>query len=341
MAKRKQRSPKGRHSSSLRPFWSGTISFGLVSVPVNLYPAIRSGGTPLRMLSPKGSPLKRRYYCPEHHRDVDRDQLIRGYEVEDGRHVLVEDEELDALAPRKSRDIDLTRFVPREQVPPRFFERAYYLTPSGDSTKAYRLLAEVMQKSGRVGIATFVMRGKEYMVAILAENGILQAETLRFEDELRRADEVGLPQPVDVAKAEVAEIAKLLRKHVRQEVPEQVLQDRSSARLREIIETKRKKGKDVVETAEAAGAEDEEEGTAQGRIDLLETIRRSLRAGHGGNGKNGTEGQHRKGTDARARPKDRLGELTKEELYDRAQQRNVPGRSKMTKAQLVRALRRS
>src|SRR5690606_22010540 len=96
--------------------------------------------------------------------------------------VVVTDEELEALAPEKSRDIDLRRFVDVGAIAPEMCERAYFLTPAGGSTKAYRLLAAAMERTGRAGIATFVMRGKEYLVAILAENGILRTETLRFAD---------------------------------------------------------------------------------------------------------------------------------------------------------------
>jgi DNA end-binding protein Ku len=166
----------------MRPLWSGTITFGLVSVPVDMYPANRSDRAPLRMLSPDGVPLSRRYYSQESGRDLDDDQMIRGYEIEKGKYILVTDDELEKLAPRKSRDIDLRRFVDEQAIPPIYFERGYYLTPGAGTEKAYRLLAKIMEDSGRVGIGTFVMRGKEYLVAIAAENGILRAQTLRFAD---------------------------------------------------------------------------------------------------------------------------------------------------------------
>src|SRR5690606_796011 len=144
---------------------------------------------------PEGVPLARRYYDEKHEREIQREEIVRGFELDDGEMVLVTDAELEALEPDKTRDIDLRRFVPAESIDARYFDRGYFLAPSGDSTKAYRLLAAVMEKSKRAGIATFVMRGKEYLVAIFAENGILRAETLRFADELRSADDVGLPEP--------------------------------------------------------------------------------------------------------------------------------------------------
>lgn len=110
---------------------------------------------------------------------------MRGYEVEKDRFILVDDEELVALAPEKSQEIDLKRFVELSEIDPVYFERAYFLAPDRDAVKAYRLLARTMEEAGRAGIATFVMRGKEYLVAIIAEQGFLRAETLRFHDELR------------------------------------------------------------------------------------------------------------------------------------------------------------
>src|SRR5690606_31886465 len=99
--------------------------------------------------------------------------ILRGYEWAEGEYVVVRDEELEAIEPKKTREIDLRRFVDLSEIPPLYFERTYFLTPDGNSNKAYRLLAEVMERKQRAGIATFVMRDREYLVAILAENGIL------------------------------------------------------------------------------------------------------------------------------------------------------------------------
>src|SRR6185436_16804809 len=115
------------------------------------------------------------------------------YEIAKDKYVVVTDEELERLEPEKSRDIDLRHFVKAEEIAPMYFEHAYFLAPAGGSLKAYQLLAETMERKGRAGLATFVMRDKEYIVAILAENGILRAEILRFPDEIRTPKEIGLP----------------------------------------------------------------------------------------------------------------------------------------------------
>ena len=118
------------------------------------------------MLGPDGQPLARKYYSQKSERDLNADEIVRGYEIKKDKYVVVTDDELERLAPEKTRDIDLKLFVPENSIPPIYFERGYFLTPAAGSQKAYKLLAETMKKSGLAGIATFVMRGKEYLVAI-------------------------------------------------------------------------------------------------------------------------------------------------------------------------------
>lgn len=242
-------------SPSSRPFWSGTITFGLVSIPVALYAATRSSHVSLRMLSPDGTPLKRRYYSPKDGKDLDAEEIVRGYEVEKGRWVTVTDDELERLAPEKSRDIDLRRFVKDSQIPRLYFERGYFLAPAGGSVKAYRLLAETMAQTGRVGIATFVMRGKEYLIAIVSENGFLRAETLRFPDEVRTPDDIGLPAKPKVSKKAVQQFEKLIAANKAEELPRRELKDTQAERLLALVDKKQKKKQDIIGHARAEGEE--------------------------------------------------------------------------------------
>lgn len=317
-----------------RPFWSGTITFGLVSVPVNLLPANRSNRTSLRMVSPEGHPLSRRYFTTRDSKPLDWDDIVRGYEIEKDRYVVVDDDELERLSPERTRDIDLQLFVNASDIDPMHFERAYYLTPAGSSTKAYRLLAKVMEETGRAGIATFVMRAKEYLVAILAENGILRAETLRFADELRSPEDVGLPAPEKPPAALVKKLETAIAKLEEDEMDPDELQERSAARLMKLVKRKMKAGEDVVK-GEAAP---EESGKV---IDLVEMLQRSLqgtpeRAAGKGNGKGNGKAKAAKGGNGHARRE--LKELPKSELYEKAQELDIPGRSGMTKDELVRAI---
>jgi DNA end-binding protein Ku len=330
-------------AASLRAFWSGTISFGLVSIPVNLFPANRSGGVSLRMLAPDGTPLARRYYDPETHREVPSDRLVRGYEIETDRYVVITDDELSALEPEKTRDIDLRRFVDQDAIPPIFFERAYFLTPGGQSTKAYRLLAATMERTRRAGIATFVMRSKEYLVAILAENGILRAETLRFPEEIRSLEEIGLPARPKLDRKRVREVEKAVASLTRKTLDESELEDEYAGRLRELVEAKRKQDRDVVAAPAdlVAEADEDEDGQV---IDLMEVLKRSLRPPEPGPKRSAERTGQRSGAarrgDGRGAPAD-LRAMTRAELYEYAQELDIPGRSGMNKEQLIRALRRS
>ncbi len=322
----------GGGPSGPRPFWSGSLTFGLVNVPVRLYSAVRTTGTSLRMVSPEGRPLEQRYVCPAEGRPVSRDEIVRGYDVsdpeEEGKEfVTVTEEELEGLQPRKSREIDLRRFVPVDDLDPVFFERAYFLSPAEGSTKAYRLLARVMEDTGRAGVATFVMRSKEYLVAILARDGVLRAETMRFHDEIRTREHVGLPEPVDAPDARVAALVSAVEALKADELDRSELEDRGDEALEALVARKRKGGRDVVDLPE-----EERERGARGAqvIDLIEVLRRSLEGGD----------DAPDGRPVRAAGDD-LGDRTRDELYVRAQELDIPGRSSMKKAELVEAIRRA
>jgi DNA end-binding protein Ku len=252
-----------------RPFWSGTLTFGLVSVPVNLFPANRSSRSPLRMLSPDGEPLSRRYYSEKTERELDADQLVRGYEIDKDKYVVITDEELERLAPEKTRDIDLKRFVPADSIPPVYFERGYFLTPAGGSEKAYKLLAETMEKEEKAGVATFVMRGKEYLVSIFSEHGILRAETMRFPDELRSPADVGLPKKKKPAPATVKKFEKLISSKSKKQLSPRKLEDEQTEALLKLVKKKSASKKNVVEVE----TEKRETGKV---IDLMSVLKKSL-----------------------------------------------------------------
>ncbi|MBW3572132.1 MAG: Ku protein [Gemmatimonadetes bacterium] len=307
-----------------RAFWSGTITFGLVSIPVALYAANRSTRVSLRMVSPEGTPLARRYFTSRDDRELDADEIVRGYEIEKDRFVIVDDDELERLAPERTRDIDLRQFVPASDIDPMYFERAYYLTPAGQSTKAYRLLARVMEDTGRAGIATFVMRTKEYLVAIIAEKGILRAETLRFADELRTPETVGLPEPAKPDAAQVRRMDREIGKRVEQKLNLKELKDESAERIDRLVRKKVRSGEDVVRPEE--GVEPPSDV-----IDLMEILKRRLQ---------GVQDDDAPAGAADSADAD-LRDRSKAELYERAKELDIPGRSAMSKDELARAIRRS
>jgi len=259
--------------SGLRSFWTGTITFGLVTVPVALYAATRPRGIALKMIAPDESPVQRRYVCSKDGELLDADDIVRGYEIEKGKFVVVSDDELEAVEPRKSREIDLRLFVDRDDIDPMYYDKAYFLVPGGGTNKAYRLLAEVMEKKNQAGIATFVMRAKEYLVAIIAENGILRAETLRFEDEVRKPGDVGLPEPAKVPPADVKKFEAQIARHAKKLDLHELIDDYSE-RLEKLVAQKEKKKEDIVRAPEESS--DEDEGGGAEVVDLLAVLSRSL-----------------------------------------------------------------
>jgi len=224
------------------------------------------------MLGPDGQPLSRKYYSEKTERDLDADEMVRGYEINKGKYVVITDDELERLAPDKTRDIDLKRFVPEESIPPVYFERGYFLTPAAGSEKAYKLLAQTMEKEEKAGLATFVMRGKEYLVAIFAENGILRAETMRFPDELRTPAEVGLPKKPKIPRAKVAKFEKLISSKSKKQLSPRKLEDEQTERLLKLVKKKSAQRKNIVEVDT-----DERDLREQGKVvDLVAILKKSL-----------------------------------------------------------------
>lgn len=316
---------------NIRSFWSGSITFGLVSVPVSLLPANKPRSVSLRMIDEDGSPLQRRYVCSKDGEELDWDEIVRGYEIEKGKFVEVTEDELEAVEPRKSREIDLRLFVDRADIPPIYFERAYFLVPAGGSVKAYRLLAEVMERTGRAGIATFVMRAKEYVVAILSEGGILRAETLRFHDEVRSPADVDLPEPARAKTTEVRKFEKEIQK-LKGKLDFSELLDDSAERLLELVEKKKKKGAGVVDAAASSADSEDDEGGGD-VIDLMAVLRKSL-----GNQVGGRK-PAKKSSGSRKTAASDLASKTKAQLLKQAQKLDIEGRSSMTKDELVAAIR--
>ncbi len=250
--------------------WSGIIAFGLVSLPVSLYPAHR-GKLALKMVDANGTPLKRQYFCEHDNVPLERDDIVRSYELEKYHYVVVEDEELEALEPKRSREIDLKRFVPLSSINPVYFERAYFLVPDGDTTKAYRLLAKSMEDEHKAGIATFVMHGKDYLVAIIAEGGILRAETLRFHDEVRTLEQVGLPQRQAADKKTMERMRSAIKKLTRKHFDAELLSDQRTAILKQRIEAKLKSGTGVLKAPEEPAPAE-----ASNVIDLMQVLKERL-----------------------------------------------------------------
>jgi len=223
------------------------------------------------MLGPDGQPLARKYFAEKTGKDLDVDEVVRGYEIDKEKYVIVTDEELERLAPEKTRDIDLKQFVPADSIPPLYFERGYFLTPAEGSQKAYKLLAETMDKSDLAGVATFVMRGKEYLVAIFSDKGILRAETMRFADELRSPADIGLPKKKEAPKATVHKFEKLIATKSKKQFTPTKLADKQTDSLLKLVKKKQAKRANVVKV-------EEEVDTGHKVVDLVQILKKSLNA---------------------------------------------------------------
>lgn len=334
-----------------RAFWSGTITFGLVSVPVELYPAARPHREPLRTFGPDGQPLRRRYVCSADGRELTKDEIVRGYEWEDGSFTPVTDEELESLEPGKTRDIDLRRFVRRDRIPLPMLERTYVMAPGGESTKAYHLLAMTMERKNRAGIATFVMRGRQQLAEIFASGGLLYATTLRFASALRSSEDIGLPPVPRIDEGRRREFARALSSLQQRTRNRELPEDETAGRLRHIAEKKAAAGRDIVELPESASEDEEESPESAEIIDIMSILKRRMgvdgagqRAASGNNAPaNGKRKRVRRGETASARRRSRpsnedLAALSKQALYEKARRLDVPGRSAMTKDELIAAV---
>ena len=183
---------------------SGTISFGLVSIPVRLYTAASSANVSFNQLHGVcGSRIRQQIFCPTCNRTVERNELVRGYEFSKDQYVQVKDEELKALEGEASTIIDIGEFVPLADVDPIYFEKSYYLGPDKGGEKAYRLLSDAMEKAGQVALAKYVMRGKESLVLIRAAQNGLMLHTMYFADEVRSFGEIEKGESAKIREGEL------------------------------------------------------------------------------------------------------------------------------------------
>src|SRR4051794_3859126 len=306
-----------------RSLWSGSISFGLVNGPVQLVSAARDLDFHFHELHEKDKArIEQRRYCSEEVVEVGWEEIARSYELDSGKEVVISDEELASVEPRKTRTIDIEAFVDLAEVDPIYFDHPYFLVPAGDSagtSRAYRLLVEAMGKQERIALGRFVMRTKEYLVAVQVRDGALALTTMLFHDEVRPTGNVptGGKKP---AKKEVDQAVALIEALSADWEPERYT-DCYRERLRKVIERKRKG-----QTIEAPQPEKEPSPVP----DLMEALQRTLENVRGGD-------------DPRAQPTEENGDgelsrLSRDELYERAQREKVPGRTKMSKEELVEAL---
>lgn len=247
---------------------SGTISFGLVSIPVKMYSAASSGGVRFNTLHAKcGNRIKQQLFCPADNVVVERSDTTKGYEFSKDQYVRVTDEELKALEGDVSQIIDIAEFVPLPKVDPIYFENTYYLGPDKGGEKAYRLLADAMAKTDRVALAKFVMRGKESLVLVRPAQGGLMLHTMYFSDEVRDFGEVDKGESAKIKPGELDLALRLIDELSHDEFKPEQYQDEYRLRVLDMINMK-VEGKEVT----AVGPQMQRAQV----IDLMDALKESL-----------------------------------------------------------------
>jgi DNA end-binding protein Ku len=248
-----------------RPIWSGSISFGLVSVPVRMFTATASKELRFHFLDRRDmSPIGYDKVSKETGKSVKPDDIIRGFEVEKGRFVELTEEDIDRLDVELTHTIDICDFVSLEEVDPLYFRKGYYLLPQDGAEKPYRLLVRALADTGRAAIAKVVIRNKQHLACVRARDDALVLETMYYADEIRLPDEVPKPK---VSAAEV-EMAKTLIENIAAPWDPERYHDRYRSELHELLERK----------AEGEPLPEREETDEGEVVDVMEALRQSVEA---------------------------------------------------------------
>jgi DNA end-binding protein Ku len=254
---------------SARPIATASISFGLVSIPVKLFSAANAqAGISFNLLHGKcGSRVKQQYICPkEDNVVVPREDLRKGYEFSKDQYVLFTDEELKALEEQATQMVEVTEFVPVSQIDPVYFDKAYYLAPDKGGSKAYWLLAEAMRTTGRVALAKYAARGKQYLVMLRPVEKGMVLQQLLYADEVRPISEVGL-EPETVKDAELKLATMLVGQSSSDTFRPEAYEDEVKKRIQEQLNRKIQTGEEISAAPRPKSGE---------VIDLMEALRKSL-----------------------------------------------------------------
>jgi DNA end-binding protein Ku len=254
-------------SSTPRAIWSGTISFGLVSVPVRMFAAVSEHKLHFNLLHRKDeSPIGYEKVCKLEGKPVPDSEIVKAYEIQKGEFVYVEDEDFEAARAEGGHSFDIEQFVPIEQIDPIYFEHAYYLAPQDGGEKVYTLLVKAMEDAELAAVGTFLMRDREYLACLRIRDGVITLERMYFADEIRAPEDLR-PKGARVSKQEL-EMAASLIDRFRGEFDPSKFKDTYTDRLLDVIKRKRK-GEEI----HAAPEVEPEEAP-----DLMEALRASLEA---------------------------------------------------------------
>lgn len=318
-----------------RAIWTGSVTFGLVNVPVKLYTATQQKDVRFHQFQKDtGKRVHNKRVAEGSDDEVAYDDIVKGYEVHKGEFVIVTPDELEAVAPGRSSTIDIEDFVDLADIDPMYYERTYYVGPANDAAaRTYRLLVDAMADTGKAAVGRFVMRTKEYLAVLRADDGLLVLETLFFADEIRDAHDVVGP----VKRAKVGDreerIARQLIDSMATEWDPTRYADTYRERVLDLIERKAS-GEEVVVTAP------EERAPV---LDLMAALEQSLDAARQGKKPAGSTNAKTAKASSNGKTKRAAdyGSWSRSKLEDEARKRDIPGRSKMNKDELVDALQRA
>ena len=253
-----------------RAIWKGSISFGLVNIPIALYPATRREEFKFRLLRESDlSPVNYKRVAEKDGKEVPWNQIVKGYEYEKGKYVILKDEDFQRVDLEATQTVDIQDFVEQEEIDPIFFYKPYYLEPQKGGDKAYALLRDALKDSGKVGIAKVVIKTREYLAGVKPEDGVLVLELMHFADELADPGKLHVPKKAEVGKREMNMAKSLIDSMSSKWNPEKYKDDYREA-LMEVIEEK----------VEAGGKEIEEKPRKAPKptkvIDLVSVLQKSL-----------------------------------------------------------------
>jgi len=265
-----------------RPLWKGAISFGLVTIPVNVFSATRTDELRFRQLDRRdGTPIKEKRVNEETGEEVAWDDIVRGFEYDKGSFVVLDQDDFSKANIKATETIDIVQAVPHDAVPPQYFEKPLYVVPGKGGTKAYHILRETLLRTGRVAIAMIVMRGRQHLAALVADDKVITLELLRFAHEIKAVSELeagdALDDPPEVKDKEIELAEQLVAALDEPWAPEQ-FRDEYRDDLMELIEQKAKTGTAPVKRGNGAqhkGAE---------VVDMMELLKKSVGEARGRKG---------------------------------------------------------
>jgi DNA end-binding protein Ku len=253
-----------------RAIWKGSISFGLVNIPIALYPATRREELKFRLLRKSDlSPVNYKRVAEKDGKEVSWDQIVKGYEYEKGKYVVLKDEDFQRVDLEATQTVDIKDFVDQEEIDPMFFYKPYYLEPQKGGDKAYALLRDSLKDTNKVGVAKVVIKTRQYLAGVKPEDGVLVLELMHFADELADPEKLHLPKKMEVGKREMNMAKSLIDSMASKWEPDKYKDDYREA-LMEVIEEK----------VEAGGKEIEEKPRKAPKptkvIDLVSVLQKSL-----------------------------------------------------------------